>query len=72
VPGEEVTRQGGGSSHSFWQIALINDNTKEGLSLDDIRCFTGEAVRLSRFFYSRGNELMDLVLDSDEVHQSDT
>jgi hypothetical protein len=50
VPGEEVTWQGGEPSHSFWQIALINDNTKEGLSLDDIRCFTDEAVRLSRFF----------------------
>ena len=30
VPGEEVTRQGGGSSQSFWQVALINDNAKEG------------------------------------------
>ncbi len=50
MSGKEVTRRGGESSRFFWQIILINDNAKEKLFLDDIYCFTDEAVRLSRFF----------------------
>jgi hypothetical protein len=50
VSGEEVTRQGGEPFRFFWQIAPINDNIKERLFLDDVCCFTDEAVQLSRFF----------------------
>jgi hypothetical protein len=54
MPGEEVTRERGELSLSFWRVPLINDPYRGIQFLDDVYCMTDEAIAESVFLFKGG------------------